>query len=142
MKFLFGTLSIERMSAMWPSSTSIVKAHHFFWSSGTRLQKSLAGLYRSLIVRMLDQRPDLMDFVISGLISTGPCQPKMRWSRKKLRQAVLEFTHVLTQESTLLLVIDGLDECEDDAENPDDILESLLRLSEVHKAKVCVASRL
>ncbi|KAH9215480.1 hypothetical protein DL95DRAFT_500507, partial [Leptodontidium sp. 2 PMI_412] len=44
----------------WAEGKQLIFAHFFFWRSGDKLQRSLPGLYRSILFEVLKQCPDLI----------------------------------------------------------------------------------
>ena len=44
----------------WAGDKQLVFAHFFFWKSGDKMQRSLSGLYRSILFETLKQCPDLI----------------------------------------------------------------------------------
>lgn len=141
MKFLFDSLNGDSSATVWHSPKSIIMAHQFFWSSGTVLQKSVEGLCRCLIFQILEQRPDLVDCVVAKCRFTELSHHAMSLSKSRLRQALLLLIQTLDRDSGLFLCIDGLDECEHHFEEQDELLDLLLRIADLKKIRVCVASR-
>ncbi|RWA03258.1 hypothetical protein EKO27_g11847, partial [Xylaria grammica] len=76
----------------------------FFDFRGNELQKSEAGLYRSLLVQLLQARPDLQRVLDTATV--GP-----RWDVGTLK-SLLNTAISLFGRGSLILFVDALDECE------------------------------
>jgi hypothetical protein len=60
MKLLLDHEKTKRELNHWAGNKQLVFAHFFFWRSGGELQRSLEGLYRSILFEILIQSPDLI----------------------------------------------------------------------------------
>ncbi len=83
----------------------------FFNARGDSLEKSTPGMYRSLLVQLLEQAPDLhtaLDFPRSTTYNNTPQQWSIELLQRAFEQAVLALG-----ESPLMCFIDALDECEE-----------------------------
>jgi hypothetical protein len=128
-----------------------VLANFFFWKPGTKEQKSLNGLFRSLLREILQSCPDLVASIFPAqwneLINCPwHVQPDMHFNDDEIRAAITELFH---QEQTydkyaFCLFIDSLDEYEetlqDDYKVLIRILEEWVQLS-CGRLKICVSSR-
>ena len=63
MKFLCQNPRLTNELEQWAGNRKLVYASFFFWASGDRLQRSLEGLYRSLLFEVLSQCPGLIKSV-------------------------------------------------------------------------------
>jgi hypothetical protein len=63
-KFLCQNPRLIRELEQWAGNKKLVFASFFFWASGDKLQRSLEGLYRSLLFEILNQCPELIDKVL------------------------------------------------------------------------------
>ncbi|KAI0802781.1 hypothetical protein GGR55DRAFT_406545 [Xylaria sp. FL0064] len=108
----------------------------FFNFSGYELQKSTIGLYRSLLLQLLQERPDLQSVFDTANI-------EIPWSLATLQYL---FTTAITKfgRGSLICFIDALDECEESQ------IEGILRffggicqgaVSSDTALRVCFASR-
>lgn len=124
---------------------------YFFWKPGTQLQKSLAGLLRSLLYKTLEACPDL---VPSVLPSKWRGAESMDWrvaaglhiTKTEIREA---FHRLIAQKQLFkahrfCFFIDGLDEFEgnhqDDYRTMTDLLQKWVAKSP-EDMKLCVSSR-
>ncbi|KAI1347988.1 hypothetical protein F5Y01DRAFT_229273 [Xylaria sp. FL0043] len=108
----------------------------FFNFAGNELQKSTIGLYRSLLLQLLQERPDLQSILDTANI-------ELPWSLATLQYI---FTIAITKfgRGSLICFIDALDECEESQ------IEGILRffggicqgaVSSHIALRVCLASR-
>lgn len=88
----------------------------FFNARGDNLEKSTIGMYQSLLLQLLEQRPELQGVFDSlGLVSRsgGPRQ----WSVELLKQLFQQAVQGL-EKSSLVCFIDALDECDENQIRP------------------------
>jgi hypothetical protein len=147
MKHIFDSDETKRYLQIWAQGKPWCIASFFFWSSGTKAQKSQTGLFRSLIFQVLDQHQDLIPLAFSSLWSQM-YSDSIGWSPKpavapswSLRQLVSAFTVLLNQTLVplkLFLLIDGLDEFDGDHEELADLFKSF---ATSHQVKICLSSR-
>lgn len=113
MKFVAGAAKTYQLVSRWASPTIIVA--HYFWSSGSPMQKSQEGLLRSLLYSIFQQCPELIPTL---------CQERWRelddlrysngrWSLTSLMKALRKITKEETKKRiNFCFFIDGLDEFE------------------------------
>jgi hypothetical protein len=87
----------------------------FFNARGTLLEKSTLGLYRSLLVQLLDIFPDdqqnkLLDIPSLG---HGVLEERLQSDSELLRQLLVQVLQVVDWHN-IMIVIDALDECDED----------------------------
>ena len=113
----------------------------FFNARGTQLEKSTMGLYRSLLVQLLEICPQDQVFALSGL--TQPSVDQISKNQESLKQIFSEAIHKLGQQD-LTIVIDALDECdEDEAFDMVNFFEGIsdMAVSEKRTIRILLASR-
>ncbi|KAL4949686.1 hypothetical protein BDW69DRAFT_173846 [Aspergillus filifer] len=97
----------------WNGDCRLIRVSVFFWNAGDSLQRSLEGLYRSILYQALRELPELIAQVFEEG-SSGPCWEELRLP--VLNKAVNKLIQVLdSQRHKLCLFIDGLDEYEGDS---------------------------
>jgi hypothetical protein len=144
MKFIYGNPNTMRLLSAWSPSAS--KAGFFFWSSGSKEQRSHTGLLRSLIVEILRQHRTLIPIMFpsqwaqnySQAVNNTNYFAEKIWSYVELLEI---FQRVIDQDTVpvkLCLFIDGLDEYDD---NKRKIADFVIKLSHSPKIKLCVSSR-
>lgn len=154
MKFLGDRPEVREAVSYWAGDKKCVFASYYFWAAGTRLQKSLEGLLRTLLFDIFVHDP--------GLIRTGvPSRWKCLLGKNTLggnairslsdseknipAWTVPEMLSVLeklsVQEETEIrfcLFIDGLDEFHGDHS---ELVQTIQALSKGINLKICVSSR-
>ena len=117
MKYIMDTLStkapqIPRHGQSNKGSDVAVRAAYFFHSTGKEIQKSLAGMLRSLLWQILSQNGAFFNLLLPQLESTNIDEVGLVQSTEVnfhmlvaiLRSKIYQPVHI---------IIDGLDECED-----------------------------
>ena len=115
----------------------------FFSARGTDLEKSVFGLYRSLLAKLIAQRPDLECVLDLVHISGEGDFVRYEWTIESLTLLLQEAMKRLG-DTPLICFIDGLDEC-DEQQIRDMVLffeiSSKLARSSGSKFYICLASR-
>lgn len=101
MKFLLGKLRVRVRRAKHQE----VLLSFFFNARGGDLEKSTTGLYRSLLLQLLEERPDLK-YVLDN-VRNGHC-----WTVESLKYLFEDAVQGLG-DTSLICLIDALDECEE-----------------------------
>ncbi|KAI4598781.1 hypothetical protein KJ359_002673 [Pestalotiopsis sp. 9143b] len=105
----------------------------FFNARGEDLEKSTVGLYRSLLLQLLEKRPDLQHVLDTS-------RPGREWNVESLKTLFEEALQDLGQTS-LTCVIDALDECEEqDVRDMVNFLNELV-CTDTSRLYICFASR-
>ena len=111
MNFICHDPRTEAALKIWSETDEVLMPNFFFWSPGSQLQKSLAGLLRSLIYQILERFPDLMSILAE---SAGTFQHGLRqlptWTEQRLRATLQNLLSVGLKQCRLCIFIDGLDE--------------------------------
>jgi hypothetical protein len=139
MKFLFEHKQTRVHLDNWAHGNVTIAAS-FFWSAGSELEKSNAGLLRALLYQVLDQHPELIQVVFperwkAVLRSSTQQKP---WTEKELSIALKLLSQAPISNLRLFFLIDGLDEFSGDHQ---DLIESLQELNKSPAIKICVSSR-
>ncbi|KAH6692434.1 hypothetical protein F5X68DRAFT_228803 [Plectosphaerella plurivora] len=146
MKMLANNRNLDSRLREWASDSKLVVAHFFFWLSGDALQNSLEGLYRSMLLEVLQQCPELTKLVF----------PK-QWREISERNPDSEHTPFRLfelQDATSRLVegfsggnyrfcffIDGLDEYAGDSMDHLNLARQLRQWAKSPHIKICASSR-
>lgn len=144
MKYLYDNSLTQGLLQQWSKGHQLVTAAFFFWNSGTRAQKTLESLLRSLLLHTMKGKrgcPDLIPIVLREQITNRNYKllkkDQFHWSLAQLKRA---FNRLVTQDEIpvkIFFMIDGLDECDD---NHDELVAFLLKLSSP-KVKILLSSR-
>ena len=139
MNFVCHDSRTEAALKIWSGTCDIFTPNFFFWSPGSQLQKSLAGLLRSLIYQMLERFPDLMPILAESI---GPCQHGLRqlpaWTEQRLCATLQNLFSVGLAQCRLCIFIDGLDEFHGDHVT---LLNLISKFREITRVKFCLSSR-
>ncbi|KAK1687540.1 hypothetical protein BDP55DRAFT_714367 [Colletotrichum godetiae] len=143
MKHLGNHSRTAELLSAWAEPQECIVASHYFWSVGTRLQKSINGLLRSLLDEIFRQMPDLID----QIVPEGPGQNVYRlqsgengrdWPIFQLERIVYQMVDCDKLALRFFFFVDGLDEY--DGDHPKLILIPS-RLASSPNVKLCVSSR-
>ncbi|KAL0943905.1 uncharacterized protein CTRU02_201792 [Colletotrichum truncatum] len=120
----------------------LLLSQFFFWNSGTMLQKSIEGLYRSILWEVLQLRPDLIEQVFPSLWQKA-CDGIIQESDINLPLLEATFKNLISSQELLskhsmCFFIDGLDEFEGDYWKLAKYLKSWCSGTNV---KLCLSSR-
>ncbi|KAM0244909.1 hypothetical protein ACHAP5_005815 [Fusarium lateritium] len=108
----------------WAGSHSILISKFFFWNPGSDLQKSLDGLYRSLLYDILEAYPDLIQYALPEVWnraakSLWQIQSKLDISADVFKSGLERLISTGSSSTApsgnlrFCFFIDGLDECEE-----------------------------
>jgi chromosomal replication initiation ATPase DnaA len=64
MKYIYSDTRMRSIATSWAAASTLCIAGFFFWSSGTKEQRSQSGLLRSLLYDTLSQFPSLIPIVL------------------------------------------------------------------------------
>ncbi|KAF2732565.1 hypothetical protein EJ04DRAFT_469981 [Polyplosphaeria fusca] len=146
MKHLFRNPRIFPSLEAWSGASPGITAGFFFWNSGTELQKTPAGLLRSLLYEALQDMifgPLEQDPAILQLLFSDRWQQFLSYgggiSEFTLKDVRQSFDLMIQDASKkFLFIIDGLDEQEG---YPDAVMDVLLSASKRDNVKICISSR-
>lgn len=115
----------------------------FFNAQGRGLEKSIIGIYRSLLLQILEQLPELQGVFDSLNLSKSSISETYQWSVESLK-TLLEQAIGSLEKSSVICFIDALDECED--HQIQDMISFFEHISELAvsagiKFQVCFSSR-
>ncbi|KAM0718895.1 hypothetical protein Q7P37_005967 [Cladosporium fusiforme] len=112
----------------------------FFNARGGLLEKTVEGMYRSLLSQILDKSPSIR----TCLPAHGPVKASEHgWPLPELRNHFSKATKELCQHQSVIFHIDALDECdEDDIRDAVELFEDLAQLAKPRgNLHICFASR-
>jgi len=147
MKLLSHDSKMKERLRKWAGNAKLVISSFFFWLSGTTLQNSLAGLYRSILLEVLRQCPELTKHVFPEY-----------WEEISTHQAVttpkdfrlLELQDAMTRlvenfsgssEYRFCFFIDGLDEFAGASLDHRNLAQQLRTWASSPDVKICASSR-
>ncbi|KAI0505754.1 hypothetical protein F5B22DRAFT_496145 [Xylaria bambusicola] len=139
MKFLATHPLTIRYLKEWAGQNSLVIAKHFFWSSGTYLQKSQEGLFRALLLQILTQRTDLVQVACANRWNAQYSDSFSPWSHAELVRTLEDAVGASGQTGCkICLFIDGLDEYDGDHA---ELVTVIRRIGALKSIKICASSR-
>lgn len=139
MKFLVNRPETPHSLRKWAKGNSLVLAPYYFWSAGHPLQKSLEGLFRTLLFEILRKCPQMIEDLTPHLgESYIASDDSTIWSIQELLHAFEYLGKQSQLSASFCFFIDGLDEF--DGEKPD-LIKALRLLAKIPNIKMCVSSR-
>jgi hypothetical protein len=115
----------------------------FFNARGEDLEKSTIGMYRSLLLQLLEQAPELQLILDHRTLSMWSSSGHHQWSTELLEELFEQAIQGLGQ-SSIACFIDALDECdEDQIRDMISFIERVGKLANSNKVRfrICFASR-
>ncbi|KAK3313992.1 hypothetical protein B0H66DRAFT_537239 [Apodospora peruviana] len=150
MKFLREHRGTKAELEKWAGDRDLVLTDFFFWNPGSKLQKSLAGLFRSLLHDILEKCPEFIPDILPQYwdVNSGPWQMQSEFEipERDVRTAFTRLirTKKLYAEHAFCFFIDGLDEYEEtpqhDRKAMVELLKDWVRVSQ-GRVKLCLSSR-
>lgn len=125
---------------LWSKPQEAVLASHFFWNSGTEMQKSQQGLLQSLLYDIFRQCPDRIKKVCinrwTGDADDEDAQES--WYDDELREVLVSIAGMENLPTKFCIFIDGLDEYDGSHFELCEAIQDLARSTHI---KLCVSSR-
>ena len=137
MKFLVNHENTLKHLKHWAGESPLVIASFFYWRLGSDLQKSMEGLLRSLLFKILQECPSLIGDLTWLQSSSMTAAVGRRWSLSDLEQALTAMKRSDTS-TKFCFFIDGLDEY--NGFHPD-VVKTVINMVQSSKIKLCVSSR-
>ncbi|KAI5459452.1 hypothetical protein BGZ63DRAFT_391064 [Mariannaea sp. PMI_226] len=146
--FLYQHSTTKKLLQQWAGDRPFLVAGFFFWTSGTRDQRSQAGLLRSLLHQLLSANPHLIPAAFPTLwnrlrqMSTKErVRLSLEWSVPDLMDAFHLLLDAALPTMNICLFIDGLDEFDGDHTSIIDFFKTLSVGHNSHALKMCLSSR-
>ena len=137
MKFFYNSKQTISALEHWASGRNLIIASFFFWNSGTTMQKTQNGLFRTLLYHIFKQDPALIPSVCPSRWTN--CHDfNSPWRVSDITKA---FARLQTQDMNSVrfcFFLDGLDEYEG---SHSDIINALNDLVTSESIKICFSSR-
>lgn len=132
--------------AKWAENNNVVIASFYFWIADAKgIQKSYAGLLRTLLYQVLRARPDIMPLVFPRrweALSLFGVHPELSsWTDNQLSSALEVAVEAVTEHraSKICFFLDGLDEFEGKSKDLVSLIHTIAKQGP--DIKFCVASR-
>ncbi|KAJ4160215.1 hypothetical protein NW754_003339 [Fusarium falciforme] len=148
MRFLSQDRTAMEYLRLWAADKPINTAGFFFWTSGSRQQRSQTGLLRSLLHQLLSSSPELIAKTFPDLwtrvrqmTTKERISLELEWTIADLRAALDTFLNTALKDANICLFIDGLDEFDGDHHEIIDFFKSLTTRDHGNSLKMCLSSR-
>ncbi len=149
MKFIADHPVTQSALDEWAGQGKCMVASYYFWSAGTRLQKTIEGLLRSLLFDIFVRHPHAIPMAVPDRWAQlsgkhpdreGPVQGRIArpWTIPEMSKALERLSSHEGATQQFCLFIDGLDEYHGDHLH---VVRILKQLSERRNFKLCVSSR-
>jgi len=143
-KYIVDSGKAYKFLRCWASGYDLDIFTFFFWNSGTIEQRSLLGIFRSILHQNLWKSPQKIELILPreyDLVykrqAFGQDVPDIRWTIATLQSAFEKLIESATQRR-LCLFIDGLDEYDGDHTA---MARFLTKIGEHKHVKICMSSR-
>ncbi|KAM0287747.1 hypothetical protein ACHAQH_000278 [Verticillium albo-atrum] len=137
MKFLVEHADVQRGLKQWAGTKRLVTASHFFWSTGTKRQKSLEGLFQTLLLQILGQCPETAPVVCRKRFESRG-RHRDGWTISELRECFEALSTMKLPGIRICIFVDGLDEYDGDHKMLAELLETISASEDI---KICASSR-
>jgi hypothetical protein len=146
MKFLCQHSRLSKELEAWAGDKKLAFAKFFFWNSGDEKQRSLDGLYRSLLFETLKQCPELIKEAFPGHWAKAQVNAPSWESEPLLLPELKKAMNVIVGKHKFpnhrfCFFVDGLDEFEGDSTDHWELARILRRWACSADVKICVSSR-
>ncbi|KAM0354370.1 hypothetical protein ACHAPU_001414 [Fusarium lateritium] len=132
----------------WAGKKPVSTAGFFFWTSGSRQQRSQTGLQRYLLHQLLSSDPDLVEKTFPSLwnqlrqmTTKERVNFALDWAVEDLQAAFHALLEAALPKTSICLFIDGLDEFDGDHRKIIDFFKSLTLKHDGKSLKLCLSSR-
>ncbi|PNP39705.1 hypothetical protein TGAMA5MH_08376 [Trichoderma gamsii] len=147
-RFLFDHDSTMKRLKVWAKGKPVFTAGFFFWTSGSREQRSQAGLLRSLLHQFLSAYPELTSAAfphlwkkLKSMDTKERVALELDFSIADLLEAFQAAIDAAMPQMNICLFIDGLDEFEGDHLAIIDFFKNLCLGEKGQSIKICLSSR-
>ncbi|KAK3368750.1 hypothetical protein B0H63DRAFT_529118 [Podospora didyma] len=141
MKFLARDQRTAAALADWAGGLRFITLSFYFWNTGTTLQRSLEGLFRSILFQALSQEPELGRILFPERFDVHAHWTSEFQTFHQLRRAFLRFTSQTEVPLKVILIIDGLDEFEPGKTSMQDLAEIFISATQSPSFKALLSSR-
>ncbi|KAF5664441.1 hypothetical protein FHETE_7032 [Fusarium heterosporum] len=148
MRFLSSSPVAVRCLRKWAVEKPVSTAGFFFWTSGSRQQRSQTGLLRYLLHQLLSSDLDLVEKTFPSLwvqLRQMPTKERVSfapdWAVEDLQAAFRALLEAALPKTSICLFIDGLDEFDGDHRQIIDFFKGLTLRHEGKSLKLCLSSR-
>ncbi|KID88416.1 NACHT nucleoside triphosphatase [Metarhizium guizhouense ARSEF 977] len=148
MRFLFEHDLTSEYLETWANGQHVCMAGFFFWTSGSRDQRSQTGLLRSLLHQLLSSNRELIPDAFPELwqklrvmATKERVQLSLEWPEKDLLSSFQNLMDAALPSRKICLFVDGLDEFDGDHLTMINFFKHLGMGQHGHSIKMCLSSR-
>lgn len=149
MKFLSQHERTMEELKVWATTKKLIFCVFYFWNPGTMAQRNITGLYRSLLFQSLSQCPELTGEVFPVQFRTmktftgdAMVERIQGFDDNHIEEAFkLLLSQATPEDYRLCFFIDGLDECEGNLLDHENLAKMLQSWVVSGAVKLCVSSR-
>lgn len=148
MRFLFQHDLTRQYTKAWANGQPVCMAGFFFWTSGSRDQRSQTGLLRSLLHQLLSKNMELIPDTFPDLwqklrvmTTKERIQLSLEWLVKDLLSAFQRLMDAALPNMKICLFVDGLDEFDGDHITMINFFRDLGLGKHGDSVKMCLSSR-
>ena len=138
MKYLVDDPRTMQYLHNWAGQNEVTLGSHFFWNSGTPMQKSQTGLLRTLLFHVVRQCPEKALELVPQRFQDANALGAMPWTVPELCKTLRAFGRQQDLGVRLCFFIDGLDEYHGEHQ---DLVDYISELSQCPSFKICISSR-
>ncbi|KAM0252084.1 hypothetical protein ACHAQJ_007881 [Trichoderma viride] len=138
MRFIVDHPMTTQLLQEWAGGKPLLTARHYFWSPGTSIQKSQEGLFKTLLLQILQQRQELIPIICADRWDTPLADAFYPWDPKELMEALGRLGKLNDISCKICLFIDGLDEYDGDHAQ---LITVIRKIGNSDRIKICTASR-
>ncbi|KAI9683526.1 MAG: hypothetical protein M1822_006066 [Bathelium mastoideum] len=150
MKFVADSPETQTHLCRWSRDKALVMLKFFFWRNGTREQRSISGLLRSLIVQIIEFLPSQADELLKHFSISDPSYKNgvnsgfkfpARWEPQTLSDALRFLLRNVSERFKVCFILDGLDEFEDMGQEEAMLINLVHEFSQLEHVKLLISSR-
>lgn len=134
-KYILADPQTQQCLDIWAPRCLLIS--HYFWRPGSPMQRSIKGLFCSLLFQLLENSETALGKLIKSASGSSTKGDVTDWSLEELKSTVLSTMEAY--DRPICVFIDGLDELY--PEQPPNLLHIIRKLSAAGKTKMCLASR-
>lgn len=134
-KYILADPQTQQCLDSWAPGCLLIS--HYFWRPGSPMQRSIKGLFCSLLFQLLENSETALGKLIQSVSVSSTKGDVTDWSLEELRSTVLSTMEAY--DRPICVFLDGLDELY--PEQPPNLLDIIRKLSAAGKTKMCLASR-
>lgn len=134
-KYVLADPQTQQCLEIWSPGCLLIS--HYLWRPGSPMQRSIKGLFCSLLFQLLENSGKALEGVLELAAGSDMKSEVTDWSLEELQSTVLSTMEAY--ERAICMFLDGLDELYPD--QPATLLEMIKKLSVAGKTKICLASR-